>query len=779
MEIAAMPKTPRKRKVIAFIITIVTVFSMISPIVLINAHSVQSVGEVQVANLQRGIIGFEGEYALSDDDSLVTVIVVFEDNPAGVQVFEAQSRGDVLDLAFAENIVEGAHEDFRDELMELFSDDEEGYTINFQYRRALNGASITLPSNMVEYIAEFDSVSSIHPNRNVHLTPPEADNMDQHRMYRYGMAVGRANMRADDMHALGYRGAGVVVAVLDTGVYYHHPAFKGAFLTLDEIHQRNADITEDDTIDGIFYGRNFYDDAPSNDPMETTPEMGFGATEHGTHVAGTILGRNTGGIISILGVAPEAKMFAYRVLGPSGNGKTDIILAGMEQSTHDKPDIVNMSLGMSHNSPVDLISVAVNNIMISFEDMVFVVPSGNDGPRLYTIGSPGSATLAITVASADVSLDGGRERISWFSSRGPVSHSFEIKPDITAHGSLVFSAVPPWSPLIKVEWAVPDDKYAASYGYEQGTSMAAPHISGAVALLIEYSRANFGASWNPATLKNRLMNTAVLFEGSYSVFDTGAGYADVYAAARADTVVSVNYDRVAAQSGVPFEQQDFVTAITASFSFGGYLMIPDTRRAFKNTLSARIANHGNYAHTYKIDYRFINNPGNAASLSFSKRDMRVESGAEAVFSVDLSLNRYAAKGFYEGFIYVTGYRGLVAALPFAFVIELLTPPIIGTSMLPRGEVGVPYETEIIAWSNAPAYTNWSIDTDGGSLPPGLIFNPEKLWEVTASDTIESTVLETASVMIRGTPTESGSFTFTVRAENEAGYDARDLTIVIR
>ena len=729
--------------------------------------------EVQATNsIQGSIIGFEGEYALSNDSSLVTVIVVFERSPAGVQVFEAQSHGEIVDLDFAEHVVEQAHEDFRDELAGLFGERYEDYIINWEYRRALNGVSITLPSNMVEYIANFDSVQSIHPNKNVRLSLP-----DPYDRTRYGIASGRANMRADDMHALGYRGAGVVVAVLDTGVYYHHPTFKGAFLTLDEIQQRNIDVTEADTIDGIFYGRNFYDDAPENDPMETTPEMGFGATEHGTHVAGTILGRDTGGIISILGVAPEAKMFAYRVLGPSGHGTVDIILAGMEQTTHDKPDIVNMSLGISHNSAVDLISVAVNNIMIAFEDIIFVVPSGNDGPRLYTVGSPATATLAITVASADISNDGSHERISWFSSRGPVSQSFEIKPDITAHGSHVFSAVPPWSSDIELERIIPGDKYAASYGHEHGTSMATPHISGAAALLIEYSRKNFGAAWwKPETLKNRLMNTAVLFEGTYSVFDTGAGYADVYAAAHADTAVAVNYNNVATQAGIAFEQQEFVTATTGSFSFGGHLITQGTRVS-ANTLLARIENHSNSTRTYNIGYRFINNPNNAAKLSFSERNVTVKPNAEAEFSVTLTPSSNIGRGIYDGFIYITNDETLVAALPFAFVIEFLTPPIIGTSMIPSGTVESAYEAEIIAWSNAPTHTQWSIAR--GGLPPGLIFAPEKLWGITASDTLDSLILDSSGVIIKGTPTQPGLFTFTVKAENEAGYDIRDLTIVIR
>jgi hypothetical protein len=460
------------------------------------------------------------------------------------------------------------------------------------------------------------------------------------------------------------------------------------------------------------------------------------------------------------------------VLGPGGQGSWDDILAGMEQTTYDKPDIVNMSLGTGDNSPVCLLSLAINNIMLAYEDITFVVAAGNSGPEKYTIGSPATASNAIAVASADKideETDRLRIQISRFSSQGPVSQSFEIKPDVTAHGSYIFSAVPPWSQY--VEEGSPDNTYSKAYAYKKGTSMATPHVSGAAALLIEYSRRNTGKAWDAKTLKTRLMNTAIPLDGS--VYNTGAGYVDVYSAAHTDTVVYTTYNKVPTQSGVLYDHQDYVETNTGSFSFGGHFTTPKTTVS-KKTMSAHIENHSDAERAYILDYRFVMNPGNAASLSFSENNISVNPGSENAFTASISVKAGSHNGFYEGYIFVRDKEsgGLVAALPFAFVTERLNPPVVRKIMLPVGTTGVFYKAQLYGICNAPSLTNWFIES--GRLPPGLVLQQRDEWGVD-----ESGVLHSACAVIRGTPTESGSFTFTVRAENEAGYDNRELSIVIR
>jgi len=506
--------------------------------------------------------------------------------------------------------------------------------------------------------------------------------------------------------------------------------------------------------------------------METTPKMSQRPTGHGTHVAGTILGRDTGDEKSILGVAPEAKMFAYRVLGAGGAGTWDAILAGLEQATYDKPDIINMSLGANCNTPVCLLSLAVNNIMLAYDDIVFMIAAGNNGPEGYTIGSPATSTMAIAVASTDKiddATDGLLNQISRFSSRGPVSQSFEIKPNITANGSYVFSAVPLWSTdIIK---GIPNNKYSGAYAYKKGTSMAAPHASGAAALLIEYSRRNTGKAWDAKTIKARMMNTATPIEDS--VFSAGAGYLDVYAAAHSDTVVYVTQDKVPTQIGILYEQQKYMETDIGSFNFGGHFTTSNTT-AIEKMLSARIVNQGDSERNYTLDYGFTNNPDNSASITFNDKSISVKPGSETDFTTSLTMKEDCEYGIYEGFVYVrdTNSNTLVAALPFAFVTERLMPPKIVKTLMHVGTAGQHYEAEIQSECNAPPLTNWQIES--GYLPPGLVLERGHNWGMDASGEHKN-----ACAVINGVPSETGSFTFTVRAENEAGYDIRDLTIIIR
>ena len=653
----------------------------------IDVALLESLEIVQQENENVGLVGFEGDYALNDDDRLVSVIVLFHDNPASVQVLEAQLVDDLLEESVAEQLVEDAHLQFRGELATLFH--VEGapearvrpYEIIWEYRIGLNGVNIELPSNRVHELAELDSVRVVYPDVVMEFDPPTIEPVVQNQLNPlttdpWGMRAGRVAMRANDLHALGYRGEGVLVAVLDTGVYYHHAAFDGAFLTLEEMQARGANITYEDTIDGIFYGRNFFRggyNRPANDPMELD-QIGH-RTNHGTHVAGTIVGRATPQMnSSILGVAPEANLIVYRMLSAGPNsawGVGSSTIAAIERTVHDRADVVNMSFGSTAANTgwaTALTSVAINNVMLANPHMVFVASAGNSGPNPYTLTSPTPGSRYIGVANAGLGVSNTAHTFQtnpslWTlaagSSRGPVGESFEIKPDIASHGTSVFSALPSWN---------------NHFGAMSGTSMAAPHIAGAAALLAQYGR-NHGGEWSADEIKVRLMNNAIPFGSGLGAFDAGVGFANVYAAATTDTVVSVNYDRVVQQAGVAFNNQNFATTRTGSFSFGsvGQLLSttldPDINL---RTLVASIENNSNEAQTYTIEYSFMRNPGNAAMLTLSRRTVTIAPGEASDFTASMSVagNVVGANGiagFYEGRILVRNASNgeIVANLPFA------------------------------------------------------------------------------------------------------------------
>jgi alpha-tubulin suppressor-like RCC1 family protein/subtilisin family serine protease len=655
------------------------------------------------------LIGFVGEYALADDDSLIDVIILLRHNPVAVQLYEAETDGIVLAESCAKELVEGDHLLFMQELASLFSGPgiargATPYELLWEYRVALNGVNLRIPTNLLEHVASFSSVHSIHPDEKIDIDPlPTPEEFDEASEIAptalrnpAGMGPGRTTTQANEMHDLGYRGEGVVVAIMDTGIYHRHSVFEGAFLTIEEMRKRGAThLSNADgiNIDGQYYyiGRNFFTgprENPPNDPSEVEPGIPLATfparsngTDHGTHVAGTIVARDSGGANAAIGMAPKAKIITYRMLeGTAGATTSGATIAAWEQAVLDQVDVINMSFGGSTGA-FTAANFALNNISLADPYLVFVASAGNATNTYYSVASPSNASKAISVANVNIgirSIGAGtfdanprNWRMSNFSSRGPIPHTFEIKPDLSAQGSSVFSAIPPWR--TGIDGLIP----------MTGTSMAAPHVAGAATLLIDYSRQN-GEQWTAAEIKTRLMNSSMSFgEGSsqnVGVFHAGSGYINVYRAARANTNVSVIYDRVpygSMQFPLELSRQNLTDTHTGSFSFGnvGVLGQTDTLALLSTpspnvrTLETVISNNGPESRTYTIDYSFRNNPNSAMTLTLSTRSLTVDPGESANFSATASVGGLLSQGFYEGHIYVHDGDSLVARLPFALVNE--------------------------------------------------------------------------------------------------------------
>ncbi|NHM30093.1 S8 family serine peptidase [Neobacillus terrae] len=405
-------------------------------------------------------------------------------------------------------------------------------------------------------------------------------------------------------------GKGITVGVIDTGLDYTHPDL------------RNNYSGGHDLVDG---------DA---DPMETKVQQGL-PTIHGTHVAGIIAANG-----KIKGVAPEAKIIAYRALGPGGSGTTEQILSAIEQAIKDKVDVLNLSLGNEINGPDLPISLALNKAVD--KGIVAVAASGNSGPNVWSVGSPGTASKAISVGASTpimnipflliegtsekirlepmagsgqwdtsrsmeltvagmgkkvelsdaknkfvlikrgsttftkkaknaqnagakgvviynntngsfignleealhipvvsvskktgeflkkqielgnnsirISMEEEQDRLAAFSSRGPVTGTWEIKPDVVAPGVAINSTIP------------------GGYMALQGTSMAAPHVAGACALIRQAH-----PDWSPLEVKAALMNTAKPIskgiQKPYRTYEQGAGRVQILEAVQAASLV--------------------------------------------------------------------------------------------------------------------------------------------------------------------------------------------------------------------------------------------------
>jgi subtilisin family serine protease len=276
----------------------------------------------------------------------------------------------------------------------------------------------------------------------------------------------------------GYTGAGVTVAVLDTGVDASHPDLAGR----------------------IEEARNFTESPFPGDE-----------TGHGTHVAGTIVGSGAASGGTLRGVAPDARLLAGKVCASFGCFDSDI-LAGMQWAAVDKQAaVVNLSLGGPDFPGLDPLEEAVNRLSAS-HGTLFVIAAGNRfecsaGDR---VASPGSAEAALTVGATD--LD---DRLADFSCVGPTMEGNSIKPDITAPGVGIVAARAPGTPVGD------DDPVGEFYARASGTSMATPHAAGAAALLAQQH-----PDWRADRLKAALMAAAAP-NPALTAYQQGAGRLDV------------------------------------------------------------------------------------------------------------------------------------------------------------------------------------------------------------------------------------------------------------
>ncbi|MFE9748993.1 S8 family serine peptidase [Saccharothrix saharensis] len=273
----------------------------------------------------------------------------------------------------------------------------------------------------------------------------------------------------------GLTGAGVRVAVLDTGIDTDHPDLVG-----------KTAVSRDFTGSGGV-------------------EDGHG---HGTHVASIITGTGAASGGQYRGVAPDVTLAVGKVLDDSGWGTDDSVLAGMRWAAAESgAKVVNMSLGGQPTDGTDPMSAAVNTLSRRYGTL-FVIAAGNFGTD-RAVGSPGAADDALTVGSVSKT-----DEPSPFSSRGPRLGDGAAKPEISAPGGGIVAARPA---------GVPPSGEPVGDGYQRldGTSMAAPHVAAAAAVLAQQH-----PDWTGSTLKSALVGSARELPGA-GVFQVGTGRLDL------------------------------------------------------------------------------------------------------------------------------------------------------------------------------------------------------------------------------------------------------------
>ncbi|WP_026021811.1 S8 family serine peptidase [Bacillus timonensis] len=472
--------------------------------------------------------------------------------------------------------------------------------INHIYKHVFPGFSVTGKRRDIQKLKKESGIQHSSPVATYHAS------LEESVPFIGGEEI-RSHFDKND-HRL--TGKGVKVGVIDTGVDYTHP-------DLRRNYKGGSDLVDGD-----------------DDPMETKGVEGRN-TSHGTHVAGIIAANG-----KIKGVAPEADIIGYRALGPGGMGTSEQVIAAIDKAIEDKVDVINLSLGNTINGPDWPTSLALDKA--TEKGIVAVTSSGNSGPMVWTVGSPGTSSKAISVGAstppmtlpyltvgfadrkiqlqplqgsipwklqkkyeivkagigtesifpkaknkivlmergqitftqkavrayeagaiavliynntdgnfsgtleqelpipvASLSKEDGEwlkkqikskkqvvktsfmqieDTIASFSSRGPVTHTWAIKPDVVAPGVAIDSTIP------------------NGYQEMQGTSMAAPHVAGASAILKQAH-----PNWSPEQIKAALMNTARLLEKEdgtlYKPYEQGAGRIQLHEAIHSETLL--------------------------------------------------------------------------------------------------------------------------------------------------------------------------------------------------------------------------------------------------
>ena len=390
----------------------------------------------------------------------------------------------------------------------------------------LEMVTMTLPATSVLSVAAMNGVRYISWDRPVSMSLDHA-----------AKAVA-----ADIGWSFGLKGNGVAVAVIDSGIWEH------------------PDLNEFGSTDSrVVYSESFV-------PGDASTSDLYG---HGTHVAGIVGGNGqssgTGYKGEYRGISPEANIVNLRVLDANGQGSDSAVIAAIDRAIELKAKynigVINLSLGRPVyesyvNDPLCQAVEAAWKVGI-----VVVVAAGNSGrdnsmgTRGYgTIAAPANDPYVITVGATDMNNTFTRtdDAIASYSSKGPTMLDHVVKPDLVAPGNSVVSLIDPTgtlsdnNPKLDVYPCDPDSGKcnstvgAAQYFRLSGTSMAAPVVSGAAALMLQND-----PTLTPDLIKARMMKTAwkgfaafttardtngKSYKNQADVFTYGAGYLDVQGA---------------------------------------------------------------------------------------------------------------------------------------------------------------------------------------------------------------------------------------------------------
>jgi subtilisin family serine protease len=352
--------------------------------------------------------------------------------------------------------------------------------VHWRYRIVLDGLAVTLPAGRLAELRQLPGVLRVFPSA------------------RYGLLLDDSPEQIGAPSLWGplleHAGQGIKIAIVDDGIDPTHPLFAAGPLTMPSGFPRgDASFTNPKVIVARSFAPRRSGWKHASKPFD--PIYSF----HGMHVAGIAAGNPTtftstlsGQEINVSGVAPRAFIGNYKALtvptesGFGLNGNSPELVAAIEAAVSDGMDVINLSIGEPALDPAqDVVALALDNATLA--GVVVVVAAGNEHDLFGrgSIASPGSSALAITVGAVTGGPDEEAGLLAPFSSSGPTPVGLLPKPDVAAPGVEILSAAP-----------------GNALQLLSGTSMAAPHVAGAAALLL-----GLHPGWTPEQIKSALVQT--------------------------------------------------------------------------------------------------------------------------------------------------------------------------------------------------------------------------------------------------------------------------------
>ena len=351
--------------------------------------------------------------------------------------------------------------------------------------RLMNGQVIELPNGQLKQLAKRSDVVRIDWDR------PTAGPLPQ----------GSKGVAAPGVQrSFGYTGAGVGVAVIDSGVTEWHDdlSYAGSNRKVKVVGNQRVSAF----VDFVNGSMTPYDDHG-----------------HGTHVTGIIAGNGYDSVGNHAGIAPAAHIVSLKVLDAHGRGVISDVIAALEYAVANRAAhnirVINLSVGAAVTTSYNTDPLALAAKRAVDAGIVVVTASGNlgrapdGGPQYGGITAPGNAPWVLTVGASDHrnTLSRTDDIVAAFSSRGPTAIDFAAKPDLVAPGTGIVSLSAPGSSLYNAKKQnLLDGALGTSskpYLSLSGTSMAAPAVSGTVALMLEAN-----PSLTPNLVKALLQYTA-------------------------------------------------------------------------------------------------------------------------------------------------------------------------------------------------------------------------------------------------------------------------------